>query len=235
MLVHTTTLTQPSFMENGMSSNNTIPTNPRVQDLRGKSVGKLRVIGYAEKRKDGHYWTCICECGNTRDVHRGDIQRERTKSCGCHLREMLSKRARTHGMFGTPEYKSWEGMIQRCCNKNDRAWPKYGGRGISICERWRHSFQNFFADMGKRPAPKMQVDRIDTNGNYEPGNCRWATSKQNNRNRRNNRILIINGVSHCVSEWSELSGIRHDTICARIRSGWTLEKAVFTPARKTGR
>lgn len=124
------------------------------------------------------------------------------------------------------EYSPWSAMIQRCLNPSCRAYPQYGGRGITVCDRWRNSFEDFLADIGPRPGMDYSIDRIDVNGNYEPGNCRWATSKTQNRNRRNNRLIEIDGNSGCSSEWAEKTGLKEATITQRINRGWPVEKAI---------
>lgn len=119
----------------------------------------------------------------------------------------------------TPEYNAWINMIQRCEDKSLRAYHRYGGRGISVCPEWRHSFATFLQDMGRRPTSSHSLDRIDVNGNYEPGNCRWATWKEQQRNRSNNVRVTIGGVSLTLPEWEERTGIAQATIRQRIKAG----------------
>ena len=122
-------------------------------------------------------------------------------------------------------------MLTRCNNKNDTRYQWYGGRGITVCDRWS-KFENFLADMGERPE-KMTLDRIDTNGNYCPENCRWATNKQQHRNKRSNRLLTHDGETKCVAEWAETVGISQGALASRIDVyGWSVEKALTTPVRK---
>ena len=116
-------------------------------------------------------------------------------------------------------------MIARCYNPNNAAYNRYGGRGITVCKRWR-KFENFLADMGNRPSSKYSIDRIDNSGNYTRENCKWSTMKEQCRNRRNNRLLTLNGETHCVAEWVDIVGIRSDTIRARLKRGWSVERAL---------
>lgn len=125
----------------------------------------------------------------------------------------------------------WYGMKQRCLNPNDIAYPGYGGRGIKICERWLHSFSNFASDMGPRP-PGTSIDRIDNNGNYEPGNCRWATRTEQQNNKRNNRVITHDGLSLTPPQWAIRKGINVKTIWHRLLLGWELSLAVSSPATR---
>lgn len=137
----------------------------------------------------------------------------------------------THGLSSTSEYGIWSGMRKRCENPKCPAFKRYGGRGIVVCERWRASFADFLADMGPRPSPKHSLDRIDVNGNYEPGNVRWATAATQARNTRRNHTLTVGDETLCLSEWGERFGIQPGLIQARIDMGWTTERAVTTPSR----
>lgn len=124
--------------------------------------------------------------------------------------------------------RTWRSMMNRCTNKNCKQWKNYGGRGISVCQRW-HNFLNFFQDMGLKPFLKYDLDRIDNNGNYEPGNCRWVTRKVNARNRRNNHFITYQGQTKTISEWAEISGVDQRSIHRRIKANWSVCKALTTP------
>jgi len=161
----------------------------RVKNLLGRNFGYLVVIEFAYFNKwRNACWKCECRCGKIIFVRSGGLCSGHTKSCGCLRQETTRKRSYKHGhRIGgavSAEYHSWHSMKQRCENENREKYRRYGARGISVCRRWRNSFENFLKDMGKRPGSGYSLDRIDNNGNYEPGNCRWATAKQQARNKR---------------------------------------------------
>jgi hypothetical protein len=156
-----------------------------------------------------------------------------TQSCGClvkeRARQLLTKNTyrRTHNKTTSRTYKTWSKMRSRCSNPSDIEYPRYGARGITVCERWMSSFEAFVADMGERPEG-MTLDRVDSNGNYDPQNCRWATPKQQARNKRNNVIITIDGISKTAVEWSEHPKAAKDKlIYQRLKNGWNAKEAVF--------
>jgi hypothetical protein len=130
----------------------------------------------------------------------------------------------------TPEYAIWRAAIHRCASPKAPAYANYGGRGISVCERWQ-DFLYFLSDMGRRPSYDHQLDRIDNDGDYEPGNCRWATPKQNSRNRRGNRMVTFRGETLTVAAWCERTGLRTSTLVARLNAGWSAEDALTKQLR----
>jgi len=151
----------------------------RRVDLTGRQFGLWRVIKFDRTGIGATYWNCVCECGSERSIAGGELLRGKSQSCGCAGNG-------SHGMSKAPEYHSWSSMIQRCTNPNHGRWKDYGGRGIAVCERWK-TFENFLADMGPRPLG-TSIDRFpDPDGNYEPGNCRWATAKMQRANQRPRR------------------------------------------------
>jgi hypothetical protein len=191
--------------------------------LTGQTFGRLKVI-----REDGRnrhrsvMWLCRCECGADTRVASGELTKGHTKSCGCAIT--------THGMTGTPLYDRWAGMIARCENPNSSGWHNYGGRGITVCPRWRESFQAFYDDMAAGFREALTLDRINVNGNYEPSNCRWATPYEQARNTRKNRHMTWNGKTLTLGEWASLVGIHPTTISGRLAAGWSLDRALTTPA-----
>lgn len=196
-------------------------------DLTGQRFGRLVVLGFHEKSAKAHdtLWLVQCECdrGVQKIVARSKLLSGHTKSCGC-LRK-------PHGMFGTPEYKSWVSMIQRCTNPKARGYARYGGRGISVCLDWAESFQPFFQYVGLRPSPHHSLDRFpNPDGNYEPGNVRWATAKEQARNKSTNIRVRVGELDLTVSEWSERTGLLESTIRERLKRGWEASVAVSLPA-----
>ena len=154
-------------------------------DLTGQRFGRLVVIGDSMIRRDAKIvWHCRCDCGNPADVSTILLRDGRTTSCGCRRKETTSAMATKHGEHGSPEYVNWRALRERCLNPKHKNYPEYGGRGIKVCERWLNSFENFLADMGRRPFPEATVDRKENDGDYEPGNCRWATRLDQTKNRR---------------------------------------------------
>jgi len=196
----------------------------------GKRFGRLVV---QSQYTDGRHSRCICkcDCGNTHDVVLYSLTRGDTKSCGCYAKASTIARSTTHGhtTSRSKTYRSWTSMRGRCLNKNDPAYPRYGGRGISVCQQWG-SFEQFLSDMGERPE-NTTLDRINVDEDYTPENCRWATSKQQSRNRRRSVNLSLNGETRCVAEWAEHLGVSENAIRKRLLLGWSDEKTLTTPVR----
>ena len=194
-------------------------------DHIGARFGRLTVIGRAESDKNGNSrWHCVCDCGNKSTPLGQSLRSGVTVSCGCYAVEVNRARTTTHGVSSTAAYKAWHGMIQRCTNPSHHKWPRYGGRGIKVCEQWL-TYEGFVADMGARP-DGMTIDRINNDGNYEPGNCRWATQLTQGNNRGNNRVVEIGGESLTMSEAVRKAGLNLSTVRWRLRNGWPIEKAI---------
>jgi hypothetical protein len=213
---------------------------PNAIDIANQRFG--RVVAIKSVGLD-HYnqrlWLCHCDCGKEKIIKTGALRRKNkpTRSCGCIQREHASRLGRTketHGMHGTSEYKIWKGMLTRCCNSNDPNFQKYGARGISICERWRNSFENFYADMGAQPSKQHSLERDNNNGNYEPTNCRWATKDEQARNKRNNIIVTLDDGSQLIlKDACKLYGIAYRTAYARIKYyGWPIMRALTETIQK---
>lgn len=153
----------------------------KALDITGSSFGRLTAIEWTGRlRWSARIWRCRCECGNETEVAVNTLRSGLVRSCGCMLVETSRRRATKHGQYGTPAYKSWDSMVQRCTNPRQTGYARYGAVGVTVCERWR-VFENFLADMGERPNG-MSLDRIDNARGYEPGNCRWATGRQQRMN-----------------------------------------------------
>lgn len=163
--------------------------------IEGHKFGRLTAIKISHKKGRWIYWLCRCDCGNSKAIRYSSLVCGDTKSCGCLQRELSSQRwkknqhTKKHGLSHTAQYHAWQSMIERCTRKNHEQYKDYGGRGITVCERWM-KYENFYADMGERPSG-LTLERINNDGNYEPSNCRWATRTEQNNNRRN---VIINRI-----------------------------------------
>ena len=182
--------------------------------------------------KTGHTrWLCRCECGTTKDISAKHVVSAKTRSCGC-LRADAGKMKRTHFLTGNREYRAWAHAKSRCYNPNVPAFYRYGGRGVIMCERWKNSFEAFLEDMGKCP-DGLTLDRIDNNGNYEPGNCRWIDMKTQSENRRSTRWIEFQGVTRTMSEWARFLGVKREALAYRLDQGWPTEKALFKPFTMT--
>jgi len=186
-----------------------------------------------------HYfykWECVCDCGNSIVIDSGNLRTKQTQSCGCISSEVLIKRNTTHGMRKTRFNNIWRGIKKRCKNPNEPAFPRYGARGIKV--EWK-TFEEFRDDMYESYLEHVKefgekntsIDRIDNDGNYSKENCRWATVSEQNRNKRNNRLITFKGETKCVAEWAEELGFPEFTIYDRLNSGWTTEDALTKPIR----
>lgn len=208
----------------------------RHRDLTGERFGRWKVLKEGKHKYSGNhrilYWRCKCDCGTIKNISGGSLIQNKSKSCGCLHSEIILMTNTIHGMARTPIYATWGRIINRCYNKAGADWKLYGNRGIKVCGRWRYSFENFYKDMGSTYKKGRAIDRIDNNGDYEPKNCRWATQKQQQRNRRNNHNITFNGKTQCIAAWAEELGIKISTLGMRLSYGWSIEKALMTKVRK---
>jgi hypothetical protein len=201
----------------------------RAADVKpGDVFGRLTTIEKVKDLRNGTYWRCVCTCGSESVARQDSLKTGNTKSCGCWRRDSMAELFTKHGKTNTTECVIWQNMIYRCHVPSSPAFILYGGRGITVCDRWRHSFENFLADMGKRPVGKT-LDRRDNNSGYRKENCRWATGKEQSRNCRSNRFLTVGGQTKLLVEWSESTGTPLKIIHTRLRRGWSEESAVMTP------
>lgn len=193
----------------------------KIIDLVGNKYGRLTVIKRGENTKQGQTtWVCLCECGNEKQFVSSNIRLGLSTSCGCFRKEKTRAYAKskvTHGMTKTSEYRIWSGIMTRCFNKNDHNYPKYGGRGITVCSSWM-KFENFLEDMGKRPSDKHSIDRIDVNSGYHKENCRWADLKTQCRNKRDTVYYTHNNETKPLIEWAEIVGIKYQVLWNRLKN-----------------
>jgi hypothetical protein len=203
-----------------MAENKSTKHHSSFKDLTGKPFGNWTVIAEdVANPSKGTYWLCRCSCGKEASVRGSALTGDRSHGCKpCGKRQ--------HGMCGTPEYVAWQRMNDRCNNPNSEDFPDYGGNGVTICERWK-SFENFYADMGPKPSASHSVDRRDGSKGYSPENCRWATPKEQSRNRPSFiRQITFNGETLCLTDWAAKIGISVSGLHGRLAKGWSLEKAL---------
>jgi len=207
----------------------------RVSNLAGQQFGRLWCLGLAgSKSGKCSYWLCECECGEFVFISTTQLQRpdsKATKSCGC-LHKGVNK---THGYSKTIIHKAWSDRKQRCFNPNSPDYPDYGGRGITMCERWL-IFENFLedvlAEIGESPSSRHTLDRVNNNGNYEPGNIKWSTPQEQARNRRSSKIITFRDTTLTLAAWAERIGVDQDTLGWRLLHGWSTERALTTPTQR---
>ncbi len=209
-----------------------IPSTYRFAE--GDKVDRNTVLQFVGRDKwESLVYLCRCDCGELTLKTSIQLRSGRSRSCGCLSAEVSSVANRTHGMRKAPEYKSWVSMKQRCLNPRNDRYADYGGRGIKICERWL-SFANFFADLGPRPNRSYTHERNNNELGYAPENCRWATKKEQSRNRRSSVILSAFGQTKHLADWKSDPQLacRPDAFEKRLATGWSLERAFTTPTRR---
>lgn len=190
-----------------------------AHDLQGRQFGRLTVTEESGRKHSRITWLCICECGNEIVLTSNRLLHPQgTKSCGCIRSEKSAEKATSHGMSGTRIYEIWTGMKARCGRKGHKNYQRYGGRGITLCERWR-DFENFYEDMKEGYEDHLTIDRKDNDGNYEPDNCRWATTQQQMSNYSRNKFITINGETDTVKNTCIKYNIPYDKTFRRLLRG----------------
>jgi hypothetical protein len=199
-------------------------------DLTGQKFNRLQVVRRLGNNKfKKTQWLCRCDCGNEVVVIGQNLVGGISKSCSCLQKEKVSKLNRTHGYAGewgnrATEYSIWANMKTRCTNPKSNHWHLYGGKGVKVCEQWMHSFEQFLKDMGNRPSKEYSIDRISPDGDYEPSNCRWATAKEQTRNKSANVWLEVNGIRMVQADWARRWGITGALLKQHIRNGKTFQQ-----------
>lgn len=208
------------------------PDGRKYLDRSNIQYGRLTAVSLSHfNERDQAYWNCSCECGNKAVVFGGNLTSGQTKSCGCLANEGNNfKHGHARDLRHSKEYDCWICMKARVLNPKNKRYADYGGRGITICERWKTSFGNFFADMGTKPSPQHSIHRKNNDGPYSPENCKWATDEQN-WFKRTSRNIEFRGEVKCASEWSKITGISVSNIYARLRLGWDAERILTTPVK----
>ncbi len=211
-------------------------------DMIGKTFCRLTVLERVGVNKNRHtVWLCECSCGLIKKITGYNLRSGHTKSCGCLQKEIVSalciKNKFKHGHSTKSQtsktYRTWSNMLTRCNNPKTRGYENYGGRGITVCQRW-WKFVNFLEDMGEAPKGH-QIDRTDNDGNYCKSNCRWVTPASNSRNKRSNHLVVFMGKTQCLSVWSKETGIAADVIRRRLKRGWSTTKSLTTPTGTASR
>jgi hypothetical protein len=198
-------------------------------NLTGQKFGRWLVLERVENVNGYHHWMCRCDCGTEKIVDGYSLTKGHSTSCGCFKKENTSKIFTTHGKSNgrASEYNIWNLMIQRCTNEKNNRYPRYGGRGIMVCDRWsgEHGFENFYADIGPRPSLKHSIDRYPNNdGNYEPENCRWATHLEQCRNFSKNRWIEHEGIKMILQDWANKWSVTAGAIIGHFKRGKTFDQ-----------
>ena len=202
---------------------------PKIVDIANQRFGKLIALTKDPVSVEigRSKWICQCDCGNVISAFLTNLNSGKTQGCGCTQKEAVRQASKTHGLYKSAEYHVWKGMKARCYNKNEPAYPDYGGRGITMCEEWKESFEAFYSDMGPRPSNERSIDRKDNNLGYYKENCRWATQLEQVNNRRNNLFYEHEGLTRTLGEWCRHLGLKYVTVYDRIANyGWEFGEAI---------
>lgn len=197
--------------------------------LEGNVYNRWLVVAYSHKKLPHHYYLCRCECGNEAVVQANSLKTGISKSCGCHRREVASEIHKKHGLCDHPAYQSWVAMRRRCFDPMFSGYESYGGTGITVCEKWQ-TFEGFWDDMAATWAPGLSIDRINNHGNYEPGNCRWATDIEQANNKRNNHVLNTPWGKLSMADAARKAGLSRSALKHRVERNWP-ESRLFEPMR----
>lgn len=216
-----------------MADAKSIAIPARVKDLTGQRFGRLVIVSFGGINRSGKAtWECLCDCGHTLVAISGNLRSGNTGSCGCAHREGLIHRNTTHGQNRSPEYTAWQRLLGRCFCETNSDYDRYGGRGITVCTRWRYSFEAFYADMGPKPSGhRISIERLDNDGHYEPGNCVWATQAQQTRNTCRTHRITFRERTMCLADWAAECRLSEKTIRWRLKNGWPVELALTKPSR----
>lgn len=205
----------------------------KLIDLTGRRVGKLTVLKRAGSDKRKHaVWNCVCDCGRIKKLSSFDLRSGNVVSCGCYHDEAARARMLKHGKSNTKLYDVWKSMKQRCNNDKSKDFRIYGEKGVAVCKEWADDFDAFYNwSLSNGYKEGLTIDRIDSNKNYEPSNCRWVDAKTQANNTSRNHFISYNGETHTMSEWSEIKGIKYSTLRSRINDyNWSIEKALSVKA-----
>ena len=210
----------------------------KFKDLTGMKFGRLTVIERAIDRIDTKgkrhiMWKCLCSCGKTKDISRDSLLSNRVKSCGCLRAEKTKERKFKHGLRNTPLYRTWSNIKTRCYNPKNDTYKYYGEKGVTMCSEWKKDFLNFYMwSLENGYKEGLTIDRINSNGNYEPSNCRWVTATQQQNNKLNNYLIIYKESTHTLAEWSNILNINYKVLYRRIQYlNWSIERAFTTPVK----
>lgn len=213
------------------------PSGRTFQVLTGQTFHRLTVVSHFGKKRGQQAWHCRCICGGQTICTSADLKRGHSKSCGCLQRERVKSTGeanRTHGLTQHPEFNIWNCMIRRCCDTKHPRYADYGGRGITVCDRWRESPANFFADMGPRPRG-YTIERKNNDRGYCPDNCEWIPKPDQNKNTRETRLISFNGETLHLAEWTRRLRMSHSVIQNRLKRGWTIAEALTTPVSRSNK
>lgn len=205
----------------------------KAEDLTGHRFGRIVVEARDFSYKKAAYWICKCDCGNSTTVQSTHLRNGATQSCGCLNKENVRKRQTAHGSSRSRLYRTWQSMKDRCYREKHRQYKNYGGRGITVCDEWRDNYAAFEEwAIANGYHDDLTIERIEVNGNYEPSNCKWATNKEQQNNRRNNHFLSYAGKTQTIAQWAGETGLDWMVIYDRVRNGWPTERILTEPLNK---